>query len=177
MEKTLNSKTIYKGKIIDVKLDDVLLPNGSVVKREVVVNCGGATILAVGEQGLIPVVKQYRYGAGDYLYELPAGKLNEGEDALTCAIRELEEETGYIASKENITHLATIVPTPAYVTEKIYIYLATDLKRGSVHLDDDEFVDLYQFTLDQLLTMIDNGEIQDSKTIIGVYRYARMLNK
>ena len=135
-EKKLSGKTVYDGKIIKVQVDEVELPDGSVSKRECVRHHGGAAVLYV-EGGKILLVKQFRYLYGEEIYEIPAGKVEEGEDPSLTAKRELEEEAGYIAEK--ITPLLTIYPTPGYTDEKIYIYFAENCKKTKQKLDKGEF--------------------------------------
>ncbi len=167
-EKTLNTHSIYDGKVVKLRKDDVLLPNGNVSMREVIHHPGGACVIAI-ENGEIYFVRQFRYPYGKTLLEIPAGKLNEGEDPKKCAIRELEEETGLVPS--DVTLLHSIYPTPAYTDEVIYIYLAKDVKRGKVHLDSDEFLNVEKISLEKAKQMLLNGEIHDAKTIIALYSY------
>lgn len=171
-EKTLSSENIYDGKVVKLKKDEIELPNGEKSFREVITHPGGACVLAV-ENGFIYFVKQFRYPYGKVLLEIPAGKLNFGENPETCAIRELEEETGLVA--KSVTLLHSIYPTPAYTSEIIYIYLANGLEKGKVNLDDDEFLNVEKISLDTAKKMLLNGEIHDSKTIIALYSYFNLI--
>ena len=167
-EKTLSSKLIYSGKIINVSVDDVLLPNGKNCVREHIKNSGGACIIAE-KDGCLFFVKQFRYPYKKVILELPAGKLNENEDPKICAIRELKEETGLTA--DNVTLLHSIYPTPAYTNEIIYIYKADNVVEGSTNFDEDEFLNLEKIPIDKVKEMLLNGEIHDAKTIIALYSY------
>lgn len=167
-EECLSRNLIYKGRIIDVYVDEVLLENGNAALREVVEHSGGAAIVAISEEKKIALVKQYRYAQQCFMLELPAGKIDKGESMLECASRELEEETGYIA--DVIEEIAIITPSPAYVSEKIYIFLAKGLKKGKSRLDDDEFLSLMEIPFSEALDMVEQGIITDSKTIIGILK-------
>ena len=136
--------------------------------REVITHPGGASVIAE-ENGYIYFVKQFRYPYQKTLLEIPAGKLNEGEDPKECAMRELEEETGLKAN--SVTLLHSIYPTPAYTSEITYIYLANGLQKGSVHLDDDEFLNVEKIPVEKARQMLLSGEIHDAKTIIALYAY------
>ena len=167
-EKTLSTQKIYDGKIVNLRKDTVLLPNGATSFREVIHNSGGATIIAE-YNGEIYFVKQFRYPYGKTILELPAGKINKGENPLDCATRELEEETGLKAN--NIKLLQTIYPTPAYTDEVIYIYVAEGVSKGNMHLDDDEFLNVVPIKIEDVKTMLKNGEIHDAKTLVALYKY------
>ena len=167
-EKTLSSEKVFDGKVVKLKKDKIELPNGETAYREVITHPGGACVLAI-ENNFIYFVKQFRYPYQKTLLEIPAGKLNEGENPEDCAIRELEEETGLKASKVTLLH--SIYPTPAYTTEIIYIYLAEGLKLGTAHLDDDEFLNVEKIEVERAKQMLINGEIHDSKTVVELYSY------
>lgn len=167
-EKTVKKNYIYKGKIVNLRQDDAVLPDGRPCKREVIEHPGGASVLYV-EDGKILLVKQFRYCYGEETYEIPAGKLNYGEDPAATAARELEEEAGVIA--DGLTHLYTIYPTPGYTNEKIYIYRADSVRQGKVHLDEGEFLNALYVPVTEALAMISDGRIKDSKTIIAIQRY------
>ncbi len=164
-EKTIGTTEIYKGKIIDVRRDDIILPNGSPAIREVVHHSGGSAIVCE-MNGKILMVKQYRYPYGEEIWEIPAGKLNEGENPETTAIRELEEEGGIKAGR--VEKMFEIYPTPAYNDEIIRIYRAFDLKKTEKHLDEDEFLSSQWIEIERLKVMIQNGEIKDAKTVIAL---------
>ena len=167
-EKTLSTQKIYDGKIVNLRKDTVLLPNGANAFREVIHNSGGATIIAEFENKIY-FVKQFRYPYSKVLLELPAGKINEGENPLDCAKRELQEETGLIAT--NIKLLQTIYPTPAYTDEVIYIYVAEGVTKGNMHLDDDEFLNVVPIDVQTVKDMLSRGEIHDAKTLVALYKY------
>ena len=166
IEKKIDSEEKYRGVIVNVRLDHAELCDGSVVKREVVEHPGGATILPIDDEGYCYCVRQFRYPFQKELLEAPAGKLEYGEDPYKAAMRELEEETGY--SCESMTKLTQIYPTPGYCNEVIHIYYADKLKKGEQHLDDDEFLSVEKYTMDELLEKIRTMEITDSKTIVAV---------
>lgn len=161
-EKTLERNVIYRGKVINLRCDEVLLPGGNRGKREVVEHRGGACVLCVKE-GKVVLVRQFRYAYGEELLELPAGKLDSGEEPICAARRELEEETGLIAKK--LTHLFTLYPSPGYSNEKIYIYRAEEVEEGRQHLDEDEFLKVVYLPLEEVYEKIARGEIKDSKTL------------
>ena len=168
IEKTLSSTTIYDGKVIKVMRDQVSLPNGESAYREIVHHNGGATVLAVKDD-MVYFVRQYRYAYHDELLELPAGKLNEGEDPKSCAIRELEEETGLRATDVDL--ITKLYPSPGYTDEVIYVYLALDFVQGTQHLDEDEFLGVITLPLSTVKDMLDSGEIRDAKTIVALRYY------
>jgi ADP-ribose pyrophosphatase len=167
-ERTINKNYIYKGKIIRLRKDDVALPNGQNAVREIVEHGGGACVLYINE-GKVLFVRQFRYAYGEEVLEIPAGKLNLGEDPKTTAIRELEEETGIRTTE--IKHLFTVYPTPGYTNEKIYIYEAFGGERVKTHLDEDEFLEVEWIPLDCVKQMLKRGEIKDAKTIIALQHY------
>lgn len=171
-EKTVLKNYVYRGKIISVRCDDAMLPNGRVCKREIVEHSGGACVLCVKE-GKIALVKQFRYAYGQELLELPAGKINPNEDPALCARRELSEETGLTAEKLELLHV--LYPTPGYTNEKIYIYYAQGVREGEAHLDEGEFLNAVYLPVEEVLAMIARGEICDAKTIVALYRF--MLDK
>lgn len=170
IEKTLDSKEIYNGKVIRLTLDTALLENGKTSKREVVHHHGGACVLAVTDDEEIYMVRQYRYAMAEELWELPAGKLEAGEDPFEAAKRELGEECG--VSAEEFTSLGVLYPTVGYDTEKIYTWVARGLHKIGQHLDEDEFLDVHKVPFEKALAMVLDNTIKDSKTIAGILRYA-----
>lgn len=163
-EKTVDTKNIYKGKIIEVNLQTVKLPNGKEAKREIVNHSGGVAILAYKDKDTILMVEQFRKPIEKNILEIPAGKIEKGEDIELCGIRELEEETGYKANK--FKYLGKIVTTPGFSNEYIYIYKAEDLYKGQDDLgDEDEFINVKELKVDKIKDMIKKGEIIDAKTI------------
>jgi len=165
-ETTVSKKLIFEGKIIKLEKLEVKLPNGKISEREIVRHPGGAVVLPVDDEGNIYLVRQYRKPLEEHLYELPAGKLDNGEDPLQCAIRELKEETGLIS--QEIKLITKIATTPGFSDEILYLYLAKGLKKETSRLDEDEFLSVCKFSIDELMAMIKRGEIIDSKTIIGI---------
>ena len=169
-EKTVQKNYIYRGKIVNLRCDDAVLPDGRPCKREVVVHSGGAAVLCV-QGGKVALVRQFRYAYGEAIYEIPAGKLNAGEDPMLAAKRELEEETGLQAGR--LVHLFTLYPTPGYTNEKIYIYEAEDVQAGAQRLDEGEFLNVEYMPVRDALSMVENGTIRDAKTIVALLDYAR----
>ena len=159
---------MYDGRIIKVYKDNVELADGKKSFREVVRHSGGVVILAFKDEDTILLVKQYRYPIGETVLELPAGKLEKGEDPFEAAKRELEEETGYCANKW--TDLGYINTSPGFSDEKLYLYLAQDLEYTHCHPDEGEIIQAFEYKYDDVLKMIDNGEINDAKTICGLMR-------
>lgn len=164
-EITKNKNYLYKGKILNLRKDDVELPNSNLAIREIVEHSGGSTVYCE-KDGKILFVKQYRYAYGEEVLELPAGKLNQGEDPQVTAVRELEEECGIKANK--IEKLFEVYPTPGYSNEIIRIYKAWDLDDSEIHLDEDEFLDSLWIEKEKVKKMIQNGEIKDAKTLIAL---------
>ena len=166
MEKTLESKRVYEGRIINLRLDSVSLENGNTAMREVVEHPGAVGIVALKENGDIVMVKQYRKAVEQVLLELPAGKLEQGEDPADCAARELTEETGYTAG--DLRYLVSFYTSPGFSNEVMHMFLATDLKEGKNDPDDDEMVETVEISRDRAIDMILKGEIKDGKTIAGI---------
>jgi ADP-ribose pyrophosphatase len=171
-EETLNSKRIFEGKIINLRVDEVKLPNGKITTREVVEHPGGVSVVAVTDEGKLLLVKQYRKPAEEIILEIPAGKLEKGEDPETCAKRELSEETGYEAGY--LKHLLTFYTTPGFSNERMYLYFAKDLKKVKIHPDEDEFLEVVEYSPEELWQMILQNMVKDAKTIIGVLYYLKL---
>lgn len=173
--KRLERTLVRKGKIIDYYQDMVQVPNGNVVKWDFIGHKGAAAMLAVREDGKLLMVRQWRNALDRYTLEIPAGGKNSiDEPTETAAVRELEEETGYIAGK--VQFLLSIYTTVAFCNEKIDIYLVRDLKRQEgQHLDEDEFIDVEACELEELVQMIYDGKIEDSKTVGAVMTYKSLL--
>ncbi|MDF2567005.1 MAG: hydrolase [Oscillospiraceae bacterium] len=167
-EKRLATQNIYEGRIIALKKDTVLLENNVEATREVVMHPGGVCIVPLDENDEVLLVKQFRYPYGKAIYEIPAGKLNRGEDPFECGKRELLEETGATASE--YVFLGELYPSPAYVDEVIYMYLAKGLAFSSQNLDEDEFLQVCRFPLQDVVDKILNGEIKDSKTQTAILK-------
>ena len=174
-ETTLSSEEIFNGRVIRVTYDKVLLENGNTSTREVVHHHGGACILPVDENQNITLVRQYRYALGEEMWELPAGKLEKDENPFEAAKRELAEECGLTA--DHFVDLGVVYPTVGYDSEKIYLWAATALHNVSQHLDEDEFLDVVKMPLDEALRLVLDGTIKDSKTQIGILKYAMLRDK
>lgn len=165
------SKRVYSGKIVSLDVDTVRFPDGSTGDLEMIRHPGASAILPFlsdpkGEDPQILLIRQFRYAADGYVYEVPAGRLEPGEDPKECARRELLEETGCRA--ESVQYLTTIFTTPGFTDEKIHLFMATGVTAGSAQPESDEFVELQPRTLSQALRMIQAGEIQDAKTIVTI---------
>jgi ADP-ribose pyrophosphatase len=169
-EKQISSEEIFKGKIITVRLDQVELVNGKTAAREVVHHNGGVAVLALDEDENVLFVRQFRYPYGEVLLELPAGKLELGEDPAACGLRELEEETGYAAA--HCESLGVAYPTPGYCDEVLYLYFAKDLTKTAQNLDEDEFLSVEKIPLEQAVAMCVDGTIKDAKTLAAILKFA-----
>ena len=167
-EKTLNSKVVYEGKVITVIKDDVEVADGHKSFREVVLHSGGVVILALKDDNTILMVKQYRYPLKHVNLELPAGKLERGENPDDACKRELEEETGYRA--KTWESLGFINTTPGICTEKLYLYMAKDLEFVGEHPDEGEILKTFEYKLSDVFEMVNNGQINDAKTICALAR-------
>jgi ADP-ribose pyrophosphatase len=172
IEKTLSSETIFDGRILHVRKDMVRLPDGGEAVREVVDHPGGVCVLALDGEGRALLVSQFRYPYMAVLRELPAGKLEYGEDPYAAAVRELEEETGAVAGE--FRPLGELYPSPGYCGEIIRMYLARELTFGESRLDADEFLNVERIPFQQLVEQVLEGEIKDAKTIAAVLK-ARLL--
>lgn len=174
-EKTIHSQEIFSGKIIRLQVDDVELPDGKTAKREIVKHPGAVAVIAINDDNKIIMVEQYRKPLERSLLEIPAGKLEYGEEPLVTAERELEEETGYAAGK--MEHLISFYTSPGFADELIHLYLATDLKRidNPKIGDEDEFVELHEITLQDAIQCVNDKRIYDAKTAYAVlYLQLRM---
>ena len=161
----LSSKPIYNGKIFDVRLDAIR--EGDVeYEREIVVHRGSAVIVPVFGDGTVALVRQYRHAAGKYLLELPAGSLDDGENPAAGAIRELEEEIGVRAGR--IEKLTEFYVSPGFLTEKMYVFLATELIETGQQLEDDELIEIELMTFPQAFDLIRSGGIEDAKSMVGL---------
>ena len=167
-ETTLSSEVIFEGKIIRVTLDQALLENGKTAPREVVRHNGGAGVLALTDEDEVYLVRQFRYPFAEELWELPAGKLEAGEDPLEAAKRELTEECGLTA--DEYIDLQPLYPTVGYCSEVIYTWLARGLHPAPMHLDEDEFLTPEKVPFTEALAMVLDGRIRDSKTVAGILK-------
>ena len=162
-ETMVSSQTIFEGKIIKVTLDQAQLPDGSLAPREVVYHPGGVAVLALDEDNTVYLVRQYRYPIQQLLLELPAGKLEKGEDPRDSGLRELSEETGLEAAQW--TYLGYTLASPGFCDEALHMYLARGLTRKRQHLDEDEFLDVVTMPFGQLVEQVMDGTITDGKTV------------
>lgn len=167
-EKTVKSEKVFEGRVINLRVDTVTLPDGKLSTREVIAHPGGVCVLAVDDEKNVFMVRQYRYPTNQVLLEIPAGKLEYGEDYFEAAKRELEEEAGVVA--ENYVYLGYFYPTPAYCEEKIHMYFASGLTKTRQNLDDEEFLEVEKIPYTKLLDMINSGEIIDGKTALAALR-------
>ena len=172
-ERTIESKTMFQGRIITVLLDTAGLPDGGTAQREVVLHPGGVAILALDEADNVALVRQYRYPLHGLLLELPAGKLDPGEDHRPAALRELSEETGLEA--EEWTYLGYMLASPGFCDEALHMYLARGLRRKEQHLDEDEFLDVVTMSFQQLVDQVMDGSITDAKTIATTLKVKTLL--
>ena len=171
---TISSEPVYKGKVFDIKIDEIR--EGDITyKREIVVHKGSAVVIPVFDDGTVALVRQYRHAAGKSLLEICAGTLNAGEDPKEGAIRELEEEIGVRAGK--IEKLTEFYVSPGFLTEKMFVYLATELTEVGQKLEEDELLTVERHSIPALLDMIRNGEIQDAKTMVGILLAANSQNR
>jgi ADP-ribose pyrophosphatase len=165
-EKQLTSRRVYRGKILDLRVDQVAIPGRGEAIREVVEFHGGGVIAALDDKGRVLLIRQYRYAVDRELWELPAGILEPGEPPAACAARELEEETGYRAAR--IEPLCSYYTTPGGTNEMLHLFVATGLTPGQARLESDERIEVYPTPLRDARAMIARGEIVDGKTIIGL---------
>jgi len=167
----VSSRRVYSGRVLNLDLDEVRFPDGSVGELEMIRHSGASAVLPFlsdprGEDPQILLIRQYRYAAEDYLYEVPAGRLDPGEAPDACALRELREETGCTAS--GVEHLTTIFTTPGFTDERIHLYLATGLVRGDTKREADEFIEVETMLLSRALELVEQGTIRDGKTVVAL---------
>ena len=168
---TRGSRRIHTGKVINLDVDQVRFPDGTTGELEIIRHPGASAIVPFvsdpeGSDAQILLLRQYRYAAGGYIYEIPAGRLAEGEDPADCARRELREETGCTAAR--IEHLYTMFTTPGFTDEKIHVFMACDLTRGETGHEADEFMEVVPMTLSEALARVERGEITDAKTALAL---------
>lgn len=175
-EQTLTQDYRFRGKIINLRVDEARLPDGSTAAREVVEHPGGVCVAALTDEGELLFVRQFRYPYGEIVRELPAGKRDRnGEDPLTCGRRELKEETGAIAA--TYRSLGTLYPTPGYCDEVIHLFLAQGLTFGDACPDEDEFLQVERIPLQQAVDMVLKGELPDAKTQVAVLKTYYLVNE
>lgn len=174
-ERTMKSDKLYEGKMLNLRIDTVELPDKMYSKREIIEHPGSVAIVPIYNDDSIILVKQYRKAIESFIYELPAGKLEINEEPKKTAYRELREETGYIAN--DLEYALEFYPTPGYSDELISIFIASNLQYVGEDLDDGEYIESHIVKIDDLLKDIRLGKIKDSKTIIGVFTAIDYLNK
>lgn len=173
-EKMISRKDLYNGLLCRVHVDEVLLPNGNTSQREVVDHVDGVAVLPLDERNNVLTVTQYRYVFGKTLLEIPAGKLDEGEEPVTGALRELKEETG--AVPDTLLPLGVILPAPGCYGEKLHLFLAKNLHMEQQHLDPDEFLSVERIPFNEMVHRCLDGEIEDAKTVTAVLKAKLLLN-
>ena len=166
VEKRLRKRTVYEGRMVDFCCDDVELPHGGTATREYMDHPGAVGVVPLLPDGQVVLVRQYRYPVEEVTLELPAGKLDKGEDILACVKRELHEETGYTARR--IAPLLDYWPTPAFANEILHLFVAEDLEAGTLHPDEDEFIEVVRMPFEEALDLARSGRIKDSKTLVGL---------
>ena len=171
-EKMVSTETVYEGIIVNIRRDKAELIDGRITNREVVEHPGGVAVFALDNEGKVILVRQYRYPMGEVVLELPAGKLEKGEDPRDSGLRELAEETGL--EPRTYLSMGCSFSSPGIMTEKIHYFFATDLVQGPVHPDDGEFLETVHLPLEELEELARKGEIKDAKTLIGLFK-AKML--
>lgn len=167
-EKTIRTEQIYKGKVVHLHVDDVILPNGQTSKREIIKHPGAVAVIAITNDRKIVFVEQYRKPLEKSLLEIPAGKLEEGEQPEVTAIRELEEETGY--TTDHLSYVTSFYTSPGFADEKMHVYITDDLKKLDTPVtgDNDEFVEVVELTLEEAKQYVADERIQDAKTNYAV---------
>ncbi|MDY4443365.1 MAG: NUDIX hydrolase [Butyricicoccus sp.] len=166
-EKKVKSDYKFHGKIMTVRVDDALLPNGKPCKREVCEHVGGVGVLPIDENRMVTLVRQYRYPYETTTLEIPAGKMDQGpENAENCGRRELSEETGLVAG--TMIPMGEIWPSPGFMDERLHLFCAKELTQGEVHPDEDEFVEIVRMPFEELCQRIASGEIHDAKTVAAI---------
>ncbi|CEJ74756.1 NUDIX hydrolase [Paraclostridium sordellii] len=165
-EQTVSSDRIYTGKVISLKVDTVEVPKKGYQKREIIEHPGAVGIVAVTNDKKVVLVKQYRKAIEKAIWEIPAGKLEQGENPKDCALRELKEETGYTANNIRLIH--KFYTSAGFSNQKVYVYLATELEEGEANLEDGEFLDVHEVELNEAYEMINKNDIEDAKTSIGL---------
>ncbi len=173
MERCISSSRLYDGRILNLRVDDVQLDNGTPTKREIVEHRGAAAIVPITDSGNVILVRQYRYAVSTELLEVPAGTVEPGEDPENCARRELEEETGFRCRE--IRKISELFVAPGYSTEKIHVYLAKGLTKFNMRTEEDEQIKVETLSIASALEKVRMGEIRDAKTICALFRSAELL--
>ena len=173
--KLLSSEVLYQGEVFNLRRDKVIEPGGVQVERDVVVHPGSVVVLPILRDGRVLLIRQYRHSVGEFLWELVAGRKEQGETPVAAAKRELAEETGYTAKRYR--KLMRVVPTPGFVTEWMWIFAAEELTLGAAQPEEDEKITPRVFTLPQALGMIRRGTLRDAKSICGLLYYSRFIRR
>lgn len=176
----ISSRRVYNGRIISVDVDTVRFPNGSTGELEMVRHPGASAVVPFLDDPVSPdpriiLIRQYRYAANGYVHEIPAGRLDDGEEPRDCAIRELREETGY--SAKEVIPLTTFYTTPGFTDERIHLFAATGLSEGASQLESDEILDLVQVPISKAMEMIQTGELTDGKSMVGLFFVSRFMRR
>lgn len=174
-EKTIASQPHFQGNVINLRVDTVELENGATATREIIEHPGGVCVIGMDHEGKVLMVRQFRAPFQRPLLEVPAGKLNYGEDPLECGKREFLEETGFLA--EEYISFGQLYPSVGFLTEVIHIYYAKGLVKKEQHLDEDEFLDVERYTLEDLFQMVEENEIKDAKTVVAILKLQNYLRK
>ncbi len=173
-EEMVSQETVYEGVIVNVRRDKARLMDGRITNREVVEHPGGVAVFAMDDQGRVALVRQYRYPMGEETLELPAGKLEPGEDPRDSGLRELAEETGLVPG--TFEDMGCLYSSPGILAERIYLYFAKDLTQGPTHPDDGEFVETVWLPYQDLVDKTRRGEIKDGKTLAGILKASFLLD-
>ena len=173
-EEMVSQETVYEGVIVNVRRDKARLMDGRITNREVVEHPGGVAVFAMDDQGRVALVRQYRYPMGEETLELPAGKLEPGEDPRDSGLRELAEETGLVPG--TFEDMGCLYSSPGILAERIYLYFAKDLTQGPTHTDDGEFVETVWLPYQDLVDKARRGEIKDGKTLVGILKASFLLD-
>lgn len=173
MEKTIKKEVLYSGKVLDLVIHTVETHNGNISKREIIDHGKAVVILGITKESKLVLAKQYRKAVESMCFELPAGGVEDGESYLNAAIREFKEETGYCL--ENPMKLTEFYSSPGFTNEKLILFIGDAKNKGETCFDEDEFIITYEFTLEQLKEMVVSGEIEDGKTILGIYMYESLI--
>lgn len=174
-ERCVESTTIYKGKIVRLEVDKAELPNGRIATREVVRHPGGVAVIPLDADDRVITVRQFRYPFYRVVEELPAGKLDPGEDPLEAARRELSEEVGATAGQ--MIYLGSLLASPGFCDEELHLYLGLDLTEGECHPDPDEFLERQRVPFDTMVERVMSGELQDAKTVAGILKAKQYLGR
>ena len=173
-EEMVSQETVYEGVIVNVRRDKARLMDGRITNREVVEHPGGGAVFAMDDQGRVALVRQYRYPMGEETLELPAGKLEPGEDPRDSGLRELAEETGLVPG--TFEDMGCLYSSPGILAERIYLYFAKNLTQGPTHPDDGEFVETVWLPYQDLVDKARRGEIKDGKTLVGILKASFLLD-